>query len=269
MLLAIIPQFDVLALMTPAQFLAFRDRLAPASGFGSCQLREIELLLGLKEIHEKRLRPEAGVPSALDGTSLPDGLLRPTESTPKAQALLAFYRHHPDWEWERLTRRDREPSLRDLVYGLLNGNALHWASRQKADADIDEFAVKVVREVLGRFAASEVVDEDIAADHIDQLGEVLSHRETIVATRMAAMASPSSDQIALAEFMAACVALDEALLRWRDRHIRFVESMIGRRPGTGGGGVAYLRHTVASDRPPHTTHAFPCLWQSRSLLFID
>jgi tryptophan 2,3-dioxygenase len=45
----LVEQIDVLETMSPQDFLAFRSKLAPASGFQSVQFREIEFLSGLKE----------------------------------------------------------------------------------------------------------------------------------------------------------------------------------------------------------------------------
>jgi tryptophan 2,3-dioxygenase len=45
----LITQVDVIDTMTPQDFLAFRTKLAPASGFQSAQFREIEFLSGLKD----------------------------------------------------------------------------------------------------------------------------------------------------------------------------------------------------------------------------
>ena len=45
----LINQVDVIDTMTPQDFLAFRNKLAPASGFQSAQFREIEFLSGLKD----------------------------------------------------------------------------------------------------------------------------------------------------------------------------------------------------------------------------
>lgn len=43
------PQIHILETMTPADFLRFRDRLNPASGFQSLQFREVEFMMGLKD----------------------------------------------------------------------------------------------------------------------------------------------------------------------------------------------------------------------------
>src|SRR2546429_7076620 len=44
-----IPKLSVLETMMPSDFIQFRDRLRPASGFQSVQFREIEFACGLKE----------------------------------------------------------------------------------------------------------------------------------------------------------------------------------------------------------------------------
>jgi tryptophan 2,3-dioxygenase len=45
----LVEQIDVLETMTPQDFLAFRQQLAPASGFQSVQFRELEFLSGAKD----------------------------------------------------------------------------------------------------------------------------------------------------------------------------------------------------------------------------
>ncbi|MCA9643136.1 MAG: tryptophan 2,3-dioxygenase, partial [Myxococcales bacterium] len=44
-----VDQFKVMETLTPQDFLAFRDKLIPASGFQSFQMRELEILLGLED----------------------------------------------------------------------------------------------------------------------------------------------------------------------------------------------------------------------------
>ncbi len=53
----LVQQVDVLETMTPQDFLEFRQRLAPASGFQSVQFRELEFLSGAKdEAYVRRFR---------------------------------------------------------------------------------------------------------------------------------------------------------------------------------------------------------------------
>jgi len=51
-------------------------------------------------------------------------------------------------------------------------------------------------------------------------------------------------------------------IEWRDMHVRFEESMIGARPGSGGGDARYLRATTSA-------RAFPCLWDARAFVQRD
>jgi tryptophan 2,3-dioxygenase len=72
-------QVDVLETMTPQDFLAFREQLAPASGFQSVQFREVEFLSGAKdpaylrrfrgltETETQRLERRLAEPSLWDG----------------------------------------------------------------------------------------------------------------------------------------------------------------------------------------------------------
>ncbi|MBC7771832.1 MAG: hypothetical protein H7210_05015 [Pyrinomonadaceae bacterium] len=276
-----IPFFDVLATLTPVQFLQFRDRLQPASGFGSAQFRELELLMGLKELNALRLQPENGEQGGVDkaGHPLPAEILRPTKETPGPQRMSSFYESSTTWGLDRIARRWREPSLRDLVYALLN-TAQEWALTGQAAASapasalpdlsadtIDRFAavnlqksvgdaVRGIRPPIDPATRERLTDSAMAFDR------AMAHRETIVASLFEMHHGDSR----LKDFFHACLRMDSAVLRWRDAHIRFVEGQIGMRRGTGGGGIQYLRTTTAADRGPHYTHAFPCLWQARSFV---
>lgn len=79
----LVTQFTILETMLPTHFMAFREKLEPASGFQSEQFREIEFLCGLKD--EKLLRHHAQDPEA----------------------------------YARLERRLRAPSLHDVFFDAL------------------------------------------------------------------------------------------------------------------------------------------------------
>jgi tryptophan 2,3-dioxygenase len=56
------------------------------------------------------------------------------------------------------------------------------------------------------------------------------------------------------------IEYDENFQLWRYHHIRMVERMIGRKPGTGGSeGVGYLARTLDK-------RCFPELWEVRTHL---
>jgi tryptophan 2,3-dioxygenase len=75
----LVGQVDVIDTMTPQDFLEFRTKLAPASGFQSTQFREIEFISGLKDdayldrlrgltdSEQTRLRRRLDEPSLWDG----------------------------------------------------------------------------------------------------------------------------------------------------------------------------------------------------------
>jgi len=109
----LVEQFTILETMLPTHFLAFRDKLEPASGFQSEQFRELEFLCGLKD--EKMLRYHKPTPEAQEAIaklSLPEG--QPTERDwfeARARAIQSLYKdesHHRDWidVCERLTEFD-------------------------------------------------------------------------------------------------------------------------------------------------------------------
>ncbi|MEU0566248.1 tryptophan 2,3-dioxygenase family protein [Nonomuraea sp. NPDC005983] len=85
----LIQQVDVLETMTPQDFMAFRENLAPASGFQSVQFRELEYLSGLKD-----------------------------------PSYLSRLRDASDTEIDRLRRRLDEPSLWDAYLTALSQRGL-------------------------------------------------------------------------------------------------------------------------------------------------
>ena len=120
----LVEQIEVLETMSPQDFLAFRARLAPASGFQSVQFREIEFLSGLKEPkYLPRLEATAGEMQRLlrriDEPSVADAFqaLIKRRGSP---SLLEIFRH-----------RDMYGDLFDLSEALLDHDEAfaHWRSR--------------------------------------------------------------------------------------------------------------------------------------------
>jgi tryptophan 2,3-dioxygenase len=128
----LVEQFTVLETMLPTHFLAFRDRLRPASGFQSEQFREIEFLCGLKDeallsLHEPSPEMHAALTRRLKEPSLREvfsdalaalgiiphmpGASEAEHSQAKARAIVTLYRSessHRDWidVCERLSEFD-------------------------------------------------------------------------------------------------------------------------------------------------------------------
>jgi len=139
--------WDVLATMTPADYLSFRGELGTSSGFQSHQFRELEYLLGLKDgaflsFHAERPQALAELKAALEAPSLYDdalaqlprhGLALPPEvlerdlsqpyvpSAAVEDAWLEVYRNTPKyWELYQLAEK-----LVDLDDALLTWRHKH------------------------------------------------------------------------------------------------------------------------------------------------
>ncbi len=97
----LVGQIDVLETMTPQDFLEFRQRLAPASGFQSVQFRELEFLSGVQD-----------------------------------RAYLERFRGLSADEEARLHRRLREPTLWDAFLAMLEGHGLPAASAAQVAASL-------------------------------------------------------------------------------------------------------------------------------------
>jgi tryptophan 2,3-dioxygenase len=123
----LIEHIEVLETMSPQDFLAFRDHLAPASGFQSAQFRELEFISGLKD-----------------------------------ERLLGDLAASPE-ERDRLRRRLEEPSLWDGFCALLESEGLPMPAddEERRSASL----VAMAREQRELFAVSEGLldhDENIA-----------------------------------------------------------------------------------------------------------
>ncbi|MDP3278848.1 MAG: tryptophan 2,3-dioxygenase family protein [Deltaproteobacteria bacterium] len=227
--------FAILETMPPESFLSFRSRLDPASGFGSTQFREVEMLIGLKDVHRARLA---------------------------ATGELSFRRHMPQEELDRMEQRMREPSLRDLLYALLNARELRGD-----DAHLSDLADTAMSENLktlhsdfesARMRWGDAQDVESALhNQWRNTDEILQHAENV---QLAHMYRSERTRPALRALFERTLELDQALTAWRNVHIAMVERVIGARPGTGGGGLQYLRKTLIYRR------AAPCLWEFRSTL---
>jgi tryptophan 2,3-dioxygenase len=120
----LIEQIDVLETMSPQDFLAFRSKLAPASGFQSVQFREIEFLSGLKEPKylerlEATAEEKARLHRRLDEPSLDDAFRRLLERR-GSPSLPDVFRD-----------RERHGDLFDLCEALIDHDEAfaHWRAR--------------------------------------------------------------------------------------------------------------------------------------------
>jgi tryptophan 2,3-dioxygenase len=227
--------FDILATMPPEEFLTFRSRLNPASGFGSTQFREIEILVGLGDMHRRKL---------------------------ESRGDLSFHRHMPADEVRRIQERLAAATLRDLVYAILNARDVRGddaAFAARADHVMsgnlkslhDDFALS-----SAQFSGASDVENHVHA-RWRVVDELMTHAENLT---LVDLYTRHDTPPSLRELLERCLELDDAIRAWRQSHIPMVERMIGARPGTGGGGITYLHTTLRMSR------AFPSLWEFRSIL---
>jgi tryptophan 2,3-dioxygenase len=251
--------------LTTRDFLDFRDKLLPASGFQSGQFRELEILLGLDPEDRMKFGGDSGWLRALQDESG-----RESPSLRRVNARLA----------------DR-PSVRDVLDAWLwrtpiRGSAPSDPGDAAAVAGfVDEFLARHAAEIGDPEARAARQTEDpearrrIAAQYRQ---EIDSARRFLRADHAPEADRPRRSRIRAAivfiesyrelpllawprELLDALVSAEQAMLIFRQRHARMVEREIGRRTGTGGSsGVAYLDETALRYR------VFPDLWAVRTVL---
>lgn len=257
--------FALMETLTTRDYLSFRDKLSPASGFQSAQLREIEILMGLKD--------EDRIPLGHEGTYMkalrsPDGAASPAS--------------------QRVERRLADlPTLRDSVEAWLHRTPVFGSTPEMPD---DQATVARFIESYCRAHASEVDAAAALAAHdalserdVQRLSERFARerdgaRAFLEARELPEEARPRASRVRAAlvliesyrelpllswprEVIDAIVALEQAFVIFRQRHARMVERVIGRRTGTGGSaGVEYLDQTALRYRIFHD------VWAVRTLL---
>lgn len=256
-------QWSVMETLTPQDFLAFRDKLVPASGFQSFQMREIELVLGMDE--SERLR--------YGGVDPLDHILEASDASPSG----VFVR-------ERITSAREEPTLRAALHAWLRRTPIQGSAPDDPDdaarveAFLEDYLAAYRRSqdaMAERLVTASVADAEglrarvdatvTAARHFLTADEVAPEERDAVRRMRAGLLFVESyrDLPLLAwprRLIDAVVEVEEQFVLWRHRHARMTERTIGRRVGTGGSsGVDYLDEAARG-------RIFPELWAVRSLL---
>jgi tryptophan 2,3-dioxygenase len=230
----------ILETLTTRDYLVFRDKLGTASGFQSGQVREIEILMGLDDA--ARVAAAAQWRSALLEN---DG--KPSKSAARVAA-----------------RVEDTPTLRTALYD--------WLSRIPIDGSRDQAHIDAFLEsyIAKHRAGTEARLRDMILpvtppSEWPRLRELHERDMEQASSYLMATDTPDIDEVTRAykrrvraaivfvesyrelprltwarEIVDATLELEQAMLIWRGRHVRMVERVIGRRPGTGSAGVAYL-----------------------------
>jgi tryptophan 2,3-dioxygenase len=257
--------FSLMETMTTRDYLAFRDKLNPASGFQSAQLREIEILAGLPEGDRIPLGHEKGYMQMLrnhDGSE--------SSASRRVDARLADKPTLLDAVNEWLFRTpiqgstpgqpDDEARVVAFIeaYSRAHGRSAHAAlelakSSAKTPEDEERLAARYEREIAGARSF-------LLAEEVDAAGRARACR-----IRAALVFIESYRELPLLAWpravVDALVAFEQAFVLFRQRHARMVERVIGRRTGTGGSaGVDYLDQTALRYR------IFRDVWAVRTIL---
>jgi tryptophan 2,3-dioxygenase len=255
-------QFEVMETLTPQDFLAFRDKLIPASGFQSFQMREIEILLGLLETQ----RVDSGFGNPLEairrmGKGTPTGAIA-IAHLERAQSELSLRKSMQNWLYRTPIQGSTPdmPGDDDAVRAFVTDYLAAMDARSKVQAEqliasgvmkaevADEKFARIA-ELARAFLLAEDVEE--GAERARRIRAAILFIESYRELPLLAWPRVLLDTI---------VETEEMLVIFRSRHARMVERVIGRRMGTGGSsGVDYLDKTTAY-------RIFTDLWSIRTLL---
>lgn len=248
-------QIDVLEMMTPMDFLEFRDFLYPASGFQSVQWKMIETKLGLSEKQRLNffngpfyqfLKPEQQdlIKKTLNESSLFDCVEKWLERTPFLQTNKFNF-------WQ-----DYKKSMLQM---LENDKAIVQANPRLTQPEKDRTLQML----------------DSSKDHLQSLFDETQFqklkseghfRMSWRSLQAALFVLLYRDQSALHlpfRILSTLLDLDEKLTEWRHRHSLMAHRMLGQKIGTGGSsGHDYLRaaterHKVFNDLFNLTTYFIP------------
>ncbi len=253
--------YGIMETMDPADFLEFRDFLSPSSGFQSVQLREIEIILGLKD--EERLAcagrhyREAFMANGDNKTGIFDHRLR--EHTLKDGLYLWLRTHPPSTRLDAFLHAyfsviDTQNSEKSKDFEEEMTLLEKMLARTTDKRELTYLQDLVEKAKFGRTLARNST-EDVRLFFADPL---LGPQRTAILylftyhTHHAARES--------AALVNGLLLFEQGVILWRQRHARMVEMFIGRRPGTGGSsGVEYIDNTAQQYR------IFTDLWRIRSL----
>jgi tryptophan 2,3-dioxygenase len=258
-----VEQMRVVETLTPQDFLAFRDKLIPASGFQSFQMRELEIVMGLEDAERVRLGGHLPLEHIQRLATRSAGGHDAWGRIERARAEGSFLAALRTWLYRTPIRGSQpgQPGDDAVVAGFLDdylraGDAASEASMGRLAAALESQRA----EVSARVAASREANRSfLAAEDVDD-GERAHHRRV----RAAALFIESYRHLPLLSWPRLLVdqvlEMEQQMVLFRHRHARMVERVIGRRVGTGGSsGVDYLDATGKY-------RVFKELWSIRTML---
>ena len=254
--------FEVVETLSTREYLKFRNKLMPASGFQSAQMRQMEALMGLEE-HER-------IPLGKPGTHM--RALENADGTPS-----------PSMERVLSEIADR-PNLKQAIEEWLLRTPIDGCAHDAVDAEahLDSFVANYLAahgrevddaqlhaEALSLSEEKERIDAMYAKERASVEGFLNPSAENggrrTARLRAAMLFIETYRDLPLLSWprkiLSSLIELEQVFLVFRQRHARMVERVIGRRVGTGGSaGVDYLDKTALEYR------IFGDLWAIRTIL---
>ena len=256
-----VSHFEVIETLATPDYLAFRDKLMPASGFQSGQMRQIEILMGLRDEERIPLGLEADYKAALrahDGSdsSALQRVQAQIDDKPTLASACADWLYRTPIDGSGPDDEGAEEKLSAFVQGYVNASA----------GEIDKTCELALRRTLEeadreRLRARYAEEKKLIAGFLNPTEEEGGPRRRRI--RAAMLFIVSYRELPLLawprDLLDAMIELEQAFLIFRQRHARMVERVIGRRTGTGGSsGVDYLDQTALAYR------IFRDLWAVRA-----
>lgn len=261
--------FELMETLTTRDYLTFRDKLSPASGFQSAQLREIEILMGL----DASERLPLGAEGYLQALRYPDGRESPASvrvaarlrDTPSLRRALEDWLFRTPIDGSMPDDDNDEDVVRSFIGRYLESKRAELESIKSRSLEFaltPEDASRLEKRFSAELEGAKLflLDPEVKED-----GDSKRRRSRI---RAALLFVESYRELPLLawprEVVDSIVALEQSFTIFRQRHARMVERIIGRRTGTGGSaGVEYLDQTALRYR------VFRDAWAVRTLLLRD
>jgi tryptophan 2,3-dioxygenase len=258
--------FRLIETLTTRDFLDFRDKITPASGFESAQMRMMEVMFGLEEKDRVPLGVDGGYLKALKSS---DGSA--TSASRRVEAALAdrptLREAVDEWLWRAPIRGSSPSSAGDDAAVASFVDDFLAAHR----AEIGDFAARAARQAESAEARA-ALEKRYAAEveqartflHAEDVADAAARARRRRIRAALVFIESYRDLPLLAwprELCDVIVAVEQAFVIFRQRHARMVEREIGRRTGTGGSaGVDYLDGTALAYR------VFRDFWAVRTIL---
>jgi tryptophan 2,3-dioxygenase len=238
---ALIDGIEILATMTPMDFLEFRDFLVPASGFQSVQFRTLEILLGLP-LDGRKYGSQEWLESRLNSADQQNLRASTTDTLSLLNSVDSWLCRTPflqagfDWQVEyRAAVHRMLASDEQVIQSAMSGNP-------------DQLQSELHNLQMTRDMFDTLFDFDKYSELKNRGVRKLSQKAFINAIFVFLYKDKPLIQMPYL-LLQSLLTLDERLFVWRSRHAELAQRMIGVKIGTGGtAGVDYLQRAASNNR---------------------